>query len=164
MVSMRCNFASPWPALMGLPLLGAACAAQVPAAGCHSPAAVQEIVWESDCSGCPEGLRLRFGRDGQALLTVTGKARFRTADREQVAALAPADFDRLLRALADAGYFTLAPQHEDSSLADGRWTQWRAVCRDATREILRRDSAGPPALDALDAVVDAWRRRLWPAS
>jgi hypothetical protein len=161
---MRCTLVIPWPALPLLPLLGVACAGTVPAAGCAGPAEVQEISWEHDCSGCPEGLRLRFGRDGRALLTVTGKARMRTADREQPAALAPADFERLARALADAGYFGLAAQHEDSSLADGRWTQWRAVCRDGTREILRRDGAGPPALDAMDAVVEAWRRRLWPAS
>lgn len=149
--------------VLALPL-GVACAAAVPGAECTGAAAVQEIVWKQDCSGCAEGLRLRFGRDGRALLTVIGKARFRTTDREQPAALAAADFEQLARALADAGLFALAPLHEDPTLADGRWTQWRAVCAKASHEVLRRDAAGPPALDALDAVVQAWRRRLWPAS
>jgi hypothetical protein len=154
---------APSALVLALPL-GVACAGAVPGADCTHAAAVQEIVWEQDCSGCAEGLRLRFGRDGRALLTVTGKARFRTTDREQPAVLAAADFDRLVRALADAGFFTLAPLHEDPTLADGRWTQWRAGCTRGSREVWRRDTAGPPALDALDAVLQAWRLRLWPAS
>jgi hypothetical protein len=140
-----------------------ACAGPVSAAPC-TPAAVQEIVWEQDCNGCPQGLRLRFGRDGQALLTATGKARLRTADREQPAPLAPADFERLARELAEAGLFRLAARHEDPGLADGRWTQWQAHCASGTHEVFRREAAGPPALDRLDAIVEAWRRRLWPAS
>ena len=84
--------------------------------------------------------------------------------RVGAAVLGAADFDRLVRALADAGFFALAPLHEDPTLADGRWTQWRAVCTSGSREVLRRDTAGPPALDALDAVLQAWRLRLWPAS
>jgi hypothetical protein len=153
--------AAPKPILLALALC-AGCAGTVPAAPC--PAAVQEIVWEQDCAGCPQGLRLRFGRDGHAQLTATGKPRLGTADAERRATLAPADFDRLWRALADAGLLGLAAAHQDPDLADGRWTQWRVRCGDHVHEVFRREAAGPPALDALDAVVDAWRRRLWPAS
>ncbi len=154
----------PHPALLlALPLC-VACAGAVPAAGCTGAAAVQEIVWERDCSGCPEGLRLRFGRDGRALLSVTGKSRFRTVDREQAAALPPADFARLAAELAQAGLFGLAASYEPADVADGTWTRWQARCAAATHEVFRREDAGPPALDALDAVVEAWRRRLWPAS
>lgn len=138
------------------------CAGTVPAAGCDRAAAVQEIVWEQDCPGCPQGLRLRFGRDGQALLTATGKARLRTADVDRPAVLAPADFERLVQALAEAGLFGLAALHEEPGVADGRWTQWRVSCGQGTHELFRREDAGPPALDALDAIVEAWRRRLWP--
>jgi hypothetical protein len=141
------------------------CAGTVPAVACDGAVPVQEIVWEQDCSGCPQGLRLRFGRDGQALLTATGKPRLRTADVERAATLSAADFDRLARELAAAGLFGLAAVHEEPGIADGRWTQWRATCAGTppvVREVFRRESAGPPALDALDAIVDAWRRRLWP--
>lgn len=154
--------AAPAATLLALPLC-VACAGAVPAGGCDGAAALQEIVWERDCSGCPEGLRLRFGRDGRALLTVTGKARFGTASREQPVALAPADFARLAAELAQAGLFGLAARHEPADVADGRWTRWQATCTAATREVFRREDAGPPALDALDAVAEAWRRRLWPA-
>ncbi len=147
--------------LLALPLC-VACAGAVPAAGCTGPAAVQEVVWERDCTGCPEGLRLRFGRDGRALLTVTGKSRFRTQDRERPATLAPGDFERLAAALAEAGLFGLAAVHEPADVADGRWTRWQASCATTTHEVFRREDAGPPALDALDAVIDSWRRRLWP--
>lgn len=155
--------AAPLPTVMALALC-AGCAGSVPAAPCAGAAAVREIVWEQDCSGCPQGLRLRFGRDGQALLTATGKPRLGTADAERRAVLAPADFDRLVRALADAGLFSLAGSYQDAELADGRWTQWRVQCGEQVHEVFRREAAGGPALDALDAVVDAWRRRLWPAS
>jgi hypothetical protein len=165
---MRAMHAAPPPILLALVLCGvvSACTAGgpvvAPAAGCDRAAAVQEIVWEQDCMGCPQGLRLRFGRDGQALLTATGKPRLRTADVERAAALAPADFDRLAAELAAAGLFGLAPRHEPPDTADGRWTQWRATCAAGTHEVFRREDAGPPALDALDAIVQAWRRRLWP--
>jgi|GEM_PF-2127845 len=138
------------------------CAAPVPAARCATSAAVQEIVWEQDDTGRPQGLRLRFGRDGQALLTATGKARLRTADVAVPAALPAADFERLAAELAAAGLFTLGPRHEEPGLADGRWTQWRATCTGGTHEVFRREDAGPAALDALDAIVERWRRRLWP--
>ena len=153
--------AAPTSALLAL---GACmgCAAPVPAAPCATLTSVQEIVWEQDDTGRPQGLRLRFGRDGQALLTATGKARLRTADVQQPAPLAAADFERLAAELAAAGLFGLAPRHEEPGLADGRWTQWRATCTDGTHEVFRREDAGPPALDALDAVVGRWRSRLWP--
>jgi hypothetical protein len=153
--------AAPTTALLAL---GACmgCAAPVPAAPCATPAGVQEIVWEQDDTGRPQGLRLRFGRDGQALLTATGKARRRTADEARAAALPAADFERLAAELAAAGLFGLGPRHEDPGLADGRWTQWRATCTDGTHEVFRREDAGPAALDALDAIVERWRHRLWP--
>ncbi len=153
--------AAPIPTLAALAAC-VGCAGTVPAAPCATPAAVQEIVWEQDDGGRPQGLRLRFGRDGQALLTATGKARLRTADVERAAQLAPADFERLAAELAAAGLFALGPRHEPPGVADGRWTQWRATCADGTHEVFRREDAGPPALDALDAVVERWRRRLWP--
>ncbi len=137
-------------------------AGPLPAVGCDRAAAVQEIVWEQDCSGCPQGLRLRFGRDGQALLTATGKPRLRTSDLERPAALAPADFERLAQALVAAGLPGLAPAHEEPGIADGRWTRWTLRCGAAEHTVFRRESAGPPALDTLDAIVDTWRRRLWP--
>ena len=62
---------APSARVLALPL-GVACAGAVPGSDCTRAAAVQEIVWEQDCSGCAEGLRLRFGRDGRAVLTVTG--------------------------------------------------------------------------------------------
>lgn len=153
------------PALLTLGLcLG--CTATAPAGGTApgcTAAALQEIVWEQDCPGCPQGLRLRFGRDGRALLTATGKARLRTADEEHPAALPPAEFDRLAAELAAAGLLALAPLHEEPGLADGRWTQWVLRCAGGTHEVFRREAAGPPALDTLDAIALAWRRRLWPA-
>ena len=158
MASMR---AAPTSTLLALAAC-MGCAAPVPAAPCATPAAVQEITWEQDDTGRPQGLRLRFGRDGQALLTATGKARLRTADEERAAALPPADFERLAAELAAAGLFALGPRHEPPDLADGRWTQWRATCTTGLHEVFRREDAGPPALDALDAIVERWRRRLWP--
>lgn len=160
MADMRAAPFLPLPAL----LLGAACAGPVPAAPCAPPSALQEIVWEQDCNGCPQGLRLRFGRDGQALLTATGKARLRTTDRVQPARLAPADFERLAAELAEAGLFRLAGRHEEPGLADGRWTQWQARCDSGVHTVFRREDAGPPELNRLDGIVEAWRRRLWPGS
>jgi hypothetical protein len=152
-------------ALLAGALLLLGCAGLQPAAACSRLAAVQEVVWEQDCTGCPQGLRLRFGRDGRAVFTATGKARLRTTDQVRSATLAPADFDRLVAALADAGLFGLvgpAAVHEEPGLADGRWTRWQAHCGEQRHEVFRRESAGPAALDALDAIVQAWRQRLWP--
>ncbi len=151
-----------WPSLFLVAGLCTACAAPLQAAGCGDAAPVREIVWEQDCSGCPQGLRLRWGADGQAQLTVTGKARFRTAERTQSAPLPPAEFERLVAELAAAGLFALGPRHEPPDVADGRWTQWQVRCDGAVHEVFRREDAGPPALDRLDAVAQAWRRRLWP--
>jgi hypothetical protein len=149
-----------------LPVLQACAHAQPPAlapAPCGPGAAPQEIVWEQDCNGCRQGLRLRFGADGQALLTRTGKARLRTADEAQPVALPPAAFAQLASELAAAGLFTLGPGYEEPGLADGRWTLWRAQCGSHSHEVFRREAAGPPALDVLDTIVTRWQQRLWPS-
>jgi hypothetical protein len=122
--------------------------------------AIESIVLERDCMGCPQGLRIELRSDGRALWALVGKARHRSADREAPGRIEPAAFAALARAVQDAGFFALADQYDDPSLADGSWSQLTVQARgQPAKTVWRRESAGPPALLALEAAIESWRAR-----
>jgi len=118
-------------------------------------AAITAITLERDCSGCPEGTVLVLRRDGTALLTTTGKARLGTQDRVLQGTVAAADFDALARRLHAQGYFAMDEVYEEPGLQDGAWTTLSVTRGGVDKRVFSREQAGPPALRALQAAVDA---------
>lgn len=131
---------------------------------------ITSITLERDCSGCPTGSVLVLGRDGEARRVLTGKARLGTDDQRFRATLRREDFDALARQALAAGFFTMAGNHEEPGLQDGPWSMLviarTARGADATakaeevKQVFRRGEAGPPALQALEAAVEALTLRL----
>ncbi len=108
---------------------------------------------ESDCPGCPLGRRVELYGDGRAVLTATGKARLRTADRVAQGRV-PADELRALQQLAQAqGFCALDEIYDDPDTADGPWVMLRLRCGGQLKEVFRREGHGPPALLALERAV-----------
>ncbi len=121
---------------------------------------ITAITHERDCAGCPSGSRLHLQRDGSVVATVTGKARRGTQDRVSRARLAPGDFDTLARAIVAAGFFSLAETYEEAGLQDGTWATLTVNRGTTTKQVFRREDAGPPSLKALEAAVAALQARL----
>lgn len=126
----------------------------------HEAAAITAITLERDCSGCPSGSRIELHRDGRAVATVTGKARRGTQDEVSQARLAPGDFDPLARAVVAAGFFGMPDTFEEPGLQDGAWATLTVARGAASKQVFRREEAGPPALKALEAAVLALQARL----
>ncbi len=120
-----------------------------------SAADISEIRLERDCFGCPSGQVLLLRRDGSALLTHTGKARHRTEDRIEEGALSVSEFDQLAMQAMTQGFFVLDGSYEDADLRDGAWSQLRILHRCGEKTVFSREGAGPAALRALHARIEA---------
>jgi hypothetical protein len=125
-----------------------------------SAASIQHVSLERDCHGCASALRLELPRGGPAVAHRVGKARHRTADSSTSAALPAAEFDALAQALVAAGFFAMAASYEDETLADGAWTRLTVRHASGEHSVFRREDAGPEALKALEASLDALVARL----
>lgn len=123
-------------------------------------AAITVITLERDCSGCPSGSRIELRREGSAVATATGKARRGTHDRVSRARIPPGDFDTLARAVLAAGFFAMAETYEEPGLQDGAWATLGVTRGTVHKQVFRREDAGPPALQALEAAVTALQARL----
>lgn len=144
-----------------------ACAAPAPDSAVPPPSsrsaetgAIGAITLERDCSGCPTGSRLELRRDGSVVATVTGKARRGTQDQVSRARLAPGDFDTLVRAVLDAGFFAMDDTYHEPELQDGAWAMLTVTRGAVTKQVFRREDAGPPALKALESALLALQARL----
>lgn len=125
-----------------------------------SAASIQHITLERDCQGCTSILRLELPRGGPAMAHQIGKARHRTADSSASAPLPAAEFEALAQALVAAGFFSMADVYQDESLADGAWATVTVRHAGGTHSVFRREDAGPEALKALEAALDALQARL----
>jgi hypothetical protein len=151
---------SPNPCRRGLlALLGST--AVLPACASDGAAgAISAITLERDCNGCRTGSRLELQRSGEAVLTLTGKARLGTQDRVSRARITPADFAALANAAVAAGFFAMAETYEAEGLQDGPWAMLGLQRGSVVKQVFRRDEAGPPALRALEAAVLQLQSRL----
>lgn len=145
-----------WLGLCGLPM---ACAQPGPSAA-RQDAAISVITVEKQCFGCANGERLELGRDGRARLTKIGHARLGTVDQVSEGPLQREEFERLARAVLAAGYFSFAERYEDEGLQDGAWVLLTVVRGGASRQVFRRENAGPQALADLLVTLDAARARI----
>lgn len=146
-------------AWLGLCCLPMACAQPAPADARES-ASISAITVERQCFGCPAGERLELGRDGRARLTRIGHARLGTVDQVSEGPLRREEFDRLARAVQAAGYFSFAERYEEEGLRDGAWVLMTVVRSGVSRQVFRRENAGPQALADLLATLDAARARI----
>jgi hypothetical protein len=125
-----------------------------------SATSIQRVILERDCHGCASSLRLELTRGGPAVAHTLGKARHRTLDSSTSAALPTAEFDALAQALVAAGFFAMADTYQDESLADGAWAAITVRHAGGEHRVFRREDAGPEALKALEARLDALQARL----
>lgn len=125
-----------------------------------SAADISEIRLERDCFGCPSGQVLLLRRDGTARLTHTGKARHRTEDRIEDGALSVSEFDQLARQAVAQGFFAMDDTYDDAELRDGSWIQLRIAHRLGEKTVFSREGAGPDAMSALRARIDAVQSRI----
>ena len=121
---------------------------------------ISTITLERDCNGCTTGTRLELRRDGQAVATTTGKARLGTADRVARAVLPAAEFDALAQQLLAGGFFEMAEVYEEAGLQDGSWATLTVVRAGVSRQVFRREDAGPATLKAVEAAMGALQARL----
>lgn len=121
---------------------------------------ISHITLERDGTGAPTGTRLELQRGGSAVATTTGKPRLGTRDSVARAPLPAADFDRLAQQLLAAGFFEMAPVYEEAGLQDGRWATLTVVRDGVAHQVFRREDAGPAALKALEAALDALQAQL----
>jgi hypothetical protein len=124
-------------------------------------AAITLISMEKDCFGCSAGERLVLRRDGQASLTLTGKARHGTQDQTSLGVVGDADFDALARLTLAQGFLALQEVYDDPQTRDGGWTiiSIERSGGDA-KQVFRRAGAGPAALDVIEAALQAQRGRI----
>jgi hypothetical protein len=125
-----------------------------------SAASIQHVTLERDCHGCASSLRLELPRGGPAVAHQLGKARHRTEDSSASAALPAAEFEALAQALVAAGFFSMADTYQDENLADGAWAIVTVRHAGGEHRVFRREDAGPEALKALEAALDALQARL----
>lgn len=169
--SFECRRTSAWQragtALLGCVML-MACARPAAPETALPPAAnskattfdISSITLARDCMGCPTGTQLELRRDGTVVATRTGKARLGTADAVSRAALPAAEFDALARQLVASGYFEMAAVYEEAGVQDGSWATWNVVRRGVVHQVFTREDAGPAALKAIEAALDALQARL----
>jgi hypothetical protein len=134
--------------------------AAAPAGGGPPAAAITEITIERDCFGCATGSILVLRRDGTASFTVTGKARHGTENRTSSGAVRVEDFEKLSRFIVAQGFFDLKEQYEESQIRDGAWTTTSVVRGGQDKRVFRREGAGPAALKAVEAAIDALKSRI----
>src|SRR5262245_42451202 len=79
---------------------------------------VTQVILEERCFGCGREMVLTLKRDRTATKTVPGVARTGTRDQQFTAILPPEEFDRLARAIVDAGFFALSDEYRDPRVAD----------------------------------------------
>ncbi|WP_310387075.1 hypothetical protein [Roseateles sp.] len=132
-------------------------AAQRPA----DSADISLISLETDCFGCSTGERLVLRRDGQASLIVTGKARHRTQDQVSVGWVGGDDFEALARLTLAQGFMALQDVYDDPQTRDGAWIIISIEHSGGkTRQVFRREGAGPAALDVIEAALQDLRGRI----
>lgn len=134
----------------------------VGAAMAASPdAAITLISMEKDCFGCSAGERLVLRRDGQASLTLTGKARHGTQDQTSLGEVGDADFEALARLTLAQGFLTLQEVYDDPQTRDGAWTII-SIERSGgeAKQVFRRAGTGPAALDLIEAALQEQRARI----
>ncbi len=142
------------------PSTGGRTATQSSKAPMPNATSIQHVTLERDCHGCASSLRLELTRGGPAVAHSLGKARHRTLDSSASAALPTAEFDALAQALVAARFFAMAATYEDESLADGAWAAITVRHAGGEHRVFRREDAGPEALKALEASLDALQARL----
>jgi hypothetical protein len=121
---------------------------------------ISTITLERDCNGCATGTRLELRREGQAVATTTGKAKLGTVDSVSRAPLPAAEFEALAQQLLARGFFDMAQMYEEAGVQDGSWATLTVVRGGVTRQVFRREDAGPATLKALEAHVAALQARL----
>ena len=137
-----------------------------PAAGSQSrgtaaPATtITEIRLERNCFGCPSGSVVVLQRDGTAIQTTTGNARFGTADRTSRGRVSAKDFDDLAQVLTRQRFFELQDDYADPQLQDGSWSAITATRGGRQKVVRDQNGAGPPAIGAIERAIDAVRLRI----
>lgn len=156
----------------GLPPLRLALALILALAGPHWPMAMAQkpaatasagitaIRIERNCFGCASGSVLALYRDGRAAYTTTGNARSGTADKTSAGTIAPDEFERLARLAVSSDFFSLNESYEDTQTRDGAWVTTIIEREGREKQVFRREDAGPPALAALEAAIDATKARI----
>ena len=128
--------------------------AQAPAAG------ITGITLERDCFGCPDAFVLVLRRDGTATYTVKGNARQGTQDAVSKGSVRAEDFDKLAQLVMAQGFFTLSDSYEDPQVRDGPWATASVTRGGVAKQVFSRDEAGPSALKAVLAGIEALKARI----
>lgn len=123
-------------------------------------ASITGITLERGCFGCATGSSLVLRRDGSAIYTVTGNARSGTTDAVSKGMVPVKDFDELATLAVAQRFFELSDTYEDPQTRDGPWTTTGVARGELEKRVFRRDEAGPPALKAFEAAIEALRARI----
>jgi hypothetical protein len=136
------------------------CVLPAGAGSADGAAGITRITLERDCNGCPSGWMLVLARDGSARLNIAGKARLGTADQSLAGQVSAQDFDALARVAVGQGYFSYAESYQDPDLQDGPWAATGVTAGGVEKRVFRRNDAGPPALIAFEAAIEALKQRI----
>ena len=120
---------------------------------------ITQIVAEHYCFGCSTGWTLVLRRDGTATDTITGNPRHGTVDLVKTGSIGAREFDRIAALLVARGFFTMKEEYADPQTADGPWTSVAAVRAGREKKVFDRGQAGPAALRAIEAEIEAVRSR-----
>ena len=145
-------------------LLTALCGCVTPlveaqSAGAQAQAPVQAIVLERTCFGCPGAMRLVLRNDGTALLTQIGNARRGTEDKTSRGTLPKAEFDKLAQLALAQGFYAMQDRYQNGNDQDGEWIVITLTRGTTDKQVMRREDAGPLALKAIEAAIDAVKDR-----
>lgn len=123
-------------------------------------AAITRISMERNCFGCPAASVLVLRRDGTATYTTTGTARSATPDSVFQGTLPVAEFERIAGFVEAQGFFRFDDTYDDPQTRDGPWVTTSVARGAQEKRVFRRDEAGPAALQAVEAAIDALRQRI----
>ena len=126
--------------------------AQSPASGGLS--AITEITLEQGCFGCAAS-KLVLRRDGHASFTLSGNVRQGTVDQISVGKLRSGEFDKLARLVVSQGFFEFSDIYEDPEIQDGAWTTTGVTRGGGSKQVFRRNDAGPAGLKAIEDTLKA---------
>lgn len=150
----------PWRMLLSSMFL-ALCGCTAPLVEAQPAASpVRAITLERQCMGCPGAMRLVLRADGSAVLTQIGNARRGTEDKTLRGSVAPREFDQLARFAETQGFFQMREAYQDDAVQDGTVTLITVTRGNTDKQVLRRENAGPEALKALEAAIDAVKDRI----
>lgn len=123
-------------------------------------AGITTIALERSCFGCAASSLLVLRRDGRASFTETGNARQGTPDKTSAGTVSTDEFERLARLAVANGFFAFNDTYEDPQIRDGAWSTTTITRNGQDKKVFRREDAGPAALTALEAGIDAAKARI----